>query len=134
MNVSLQQAQVVIAAAQARARELGVQAVISVLDAGVHLKAFHRMDGAPLGSIDVATGKAKTAVLFGCNSEDVYEYLKPGAPAPGLELSNGGLMPFAGGMSLRNADGVLIGAIGVSGGAVPQDRLIAEAGVAALGA
>ena len=134
MQISIQQAQQVIAHAEKRALELGVPAIIAVLDAGCHLKALHRMDGAPLGSIDIAMGKARTAALFSCNSEDVWEYCKPGAPAPGLERSNGGLMTFAGGISLKSPDGELLGAIGVSGGAVSQDKEIAQAGANALSA
>jgi len=132
MDITIAQAQAVIEAARARASALGVPAVISVIDGGCHLKAFQRMDGAPLGSIDIALGKARTAALFACNSEDVWEYCKPGAPAPGLELSNGGLMTFAGGMSFKSSGGAVIGAIGVSGGAVAQDQEIALAGAAAF--
>lgn len=134
MSITSAQAQAVIDAAHARARALGVPAVISVIDGGCHLKAFQRMDGAPLGSIDIALGKARTAALFGCNSEDVWEYCKPGAPAPGLDRSNGGLMTFAGGMSLKSGDGAVLGAVGVSGGAVTQDQEIARAGAAAFSA
>lgn len=134
MGITIAQAQAVIDAACARASALGVPAVISVIDGGCHLKAFQRMDGAPLGSIDIALGKARTAALFACNSEDVWEYCKPGAPAPGLELSNGGLMTFAGGISLKSGDGAVLGAIGVSGGAVSQDQDIARAGAAAFSA
>jgi len=132
MGLTSEQAQAVIEAAQARARALGVPVVISVLDGGCHLKALQRMDGAPLGSIDVAQGKARTAALFGCNSEDVWEFCKPGAPAPGLARSNGGLMTFGGGMSLKSGDGGVIGAVGVSGGAVSQDLDIVRAGAAAF--
>lgn len=132
MGLTSQQAQAMIEEAQARARVLGVPAVISVIDGGCHLKAFQRMDGAPLGSIDIALGKARTAALFGCNSEDVWEYCKPGAPAPGLDRSNGGLMTFAGGISLKSGNGTVLGAIGVSGGSVAQDQDIARAGVMAF--
>ena len=101
---------------------------IAVLDAGAHLKAFGRMDGAVLGSIDVARRKATTAVLFHARSEAVWDYCKPGAPAPGLELSNGGLAPFGGGIPLQpSGRHGLIGAVGVSGGSVAQDVEIAEA-------
>ena len=127
------QARKIIAAGEARAAEIGVPVNIAVLDAGTHLKAFVRMDGAVLGSIDVAMGKARTAALFQTTSEAVWDYCKPGAPAPGLQLSNGGLMTFAGGIPLTGADGTMIGAVGVSGGAVSQDREIAEAAAAALG-
>ena len=132
--ITTDNARLLIAAGEARANEIGVPVNIAVLDAGAHLKAFSRMDGAVLGSIDIATSKARTAVLFQTPSEAVWEYCKPGAPAPGLERSNGGLATFAGGIPLFDAAGVPIGAIGVSGGAVAQDLAIAKAAVAALSA
>ena len=103
-----------------------------MLDAGAHLKAFSRMDGAVLGSIDIAIGKARTAVLFQTTSEAVWEYCKPGAPAPGSNTPMAGLSTFAGGIPLTGPDGAMIGAVGVSGGAVAQDLDIAEAAAAAL--
>ncbi len=132
MQLTSRQAQAVLEGAQARSREIGVPVNIAVLDAGAHLKAFSRMDGAVLGSIDVSISKARTAVLFQTTSEAVWEYCKPGAPAPGLENSNGGLTTFAGGIPLAGPDGATIGAVGVSGGAVSQDLDIAQAAVAAL--
>ncbi|AGS21832.1 GlcG/HbpS family heme-binding protein [Rhizobium etli] len=128
---TIDEARRIIAAGEARANEIGVRVNIAVLDAGAHLMAFTRMDGAVLGSIDLAMGKARTAVLFQTTSEAVWDYCKPGAPAHGLELSNGGLTPFAGGISLFARDGTVIGAVGVSGGAVPQDLEIAQAAAAA---
>ena len=73
-------------------------------------------------------------MLFGIPSDAVWEYCKPGAPAPGLERSNGGLAPFGGGIPLFDAGGAMIGAVGVSGGAVAQDVEIAKVGAAALSA
>lgn len=122
----------VISAARARAAALNVSVNIAVLDAGAHLKSFARMDGAVLGSIDLAIGKARTSVLFSLPSEAVYEYCKPGAPAFGLENTNGGLVVFAGGQPLIGNNGAVVGAVGVSGGAVNQDQEIAAAGVAAF--
>ena len=69
MALTTSRARAVVAAAENRAREMGVAVVIAVLDSGVHLKEFSRMDGAPLGSIDIAVKKARTAALFGTNSE-----------------------------------------------------------------
>lgn len=132
MQITAHQAKSVIAAAEARAAQMGVPVIVAVLDAGAHLKAFSRMDGAVLGSIDIAMGKARTAALFQTTSEAVWEYCKPGAPAPGLERSNGGLATFAGGIPLVAPDGTMIGAVGVSGGAVAQDLEIAKAAAAAL--
>jgi len=130
--ITTHQARAMISAAETQAAAIGVPVNIAILDSGAHLKAFSRMDGAPLGSIDVATRKARTAVLFETNSEAVWEYCKPGAPAPGLELSNGGLAPFAGGIPLRGPDGSMQGGIGVSGGSVVQDFEIARAALAAF--
>src|SRR5215510_12686946 len=132
MPLTSSQASAVIAAAEAKASAIGVSVIVAVVDAGVHLKAFSRMDGAVLGSIDIAIKKARTAALFECNSEAVWEYCKPGSPAHGLEFSNGGLAPFAGGIPLKGPTGALIGAVGVSGGAVSQDFEIARAAVAAF--
>lgn len=132
MQITSHQAQAVIDGAAAKAFELGLPVIVAVLDAGTHLKAFRRMDGAVLGSIDIAIRKARTAVLFQANSEVVWEFCKPGAPAPGLELTNGGLAPFGGGIPLRVRDGGVIGAVGVSGGTVAQDLEIAQAALAAF--
>lgn len=132
MHVTSRQASAVLAAGEAKASAMGVRVNIAILDAGTHLKAFSRMDGAVLGSIDLAMAKARTAVLFQTTSEAVWDYCRPGAPAPGLERSNGGLATFAGGVPLVTADGTMIGAVGVSGGAVLQDLEIANAAVAAL--
>jgi uncharacterized protein GlcG (DUF336 family) len=131
MKITTQHTQAVIAAAIAKALQIKVPVNIAVLDDGAHLKAFLRMDGAVLGSIDIAFKKARTAVLFETNSEAVWEYCKPGAPAPGLELTNDVLATFAGGIPLR-AGSEIVGAIGVSGGAVAQDASVAAAGAAAF--
>lgn len=129
MNLDLEQATKLIERAQSAASQTGVPVIIAVVDPATNLKAFARMDGAVLGSIDIAIKKAKTAALFECNSEDVWEYCKPGAPAHGLELSNGGLAPFAGGIAIKDPNGKLMGAVGVSGGSVDQDQMIAKAAV-----
>lgn len=125
MNISLQQAREVIQLALRKAAEIEVPVNIVILDTGGHLKAFERMDGAPIGSIDIALGKAKTSMLFGINSEQVGDYMKPEAGAYGIENTNGGLVGFAGGLPIRHNNNI-IGFIGVSGGAVPQDFMIAS--------
>lgn len=132
VSINTEQANGILTAALAKAGKIGVAVNIAVLDAGIHLKAFARMDGAVLGSIDVAIGKARTAALFGIASQSVWDYCKPGAAAHNLEASNGGLMPFPGGLPLFDAAGMLIGSVGVSGGAPSQDLEIAEAAVAAF--
>lgn len=116
-----------ISAAAQEARSLGVPMNVAVLDAGANLKAFLRMDGALLGSVDISLRKARTASLFGMNTEAVGEFSKPGGSSPGLENTNGGLVVFAGGIPLRDSDGRLVGAVGVSGGSVAQDFQVAGA-------
>jgi uncharacterized protein GlcG (DUF336 family) len=132
MKLSSRQAQTVIDGGEAKAREIGRAMIFAVLDAGGHLKAFKRMDGAVLAAIAIALTKANTAVLFEANSEAVWEYCKPGAPAQGLQMTNGGLTTFAGGIPLKDHDGELIGALGVSGGEVSQDADAASAALAAF--
>ena len=90
--------------------------------------------GAVIGAIDLSLRKARTAALFETSSEAVWEYCRPGAPAHALEHSNGGLAPFAGGLPIKTPHGVLLGALGVSGGSVPQDLEIAVAAAAAFSA
>lgn len=131
MYISVARTEAVIAAAAAEARAIGVPMNVAVLDGGARLKAFLRMDGALLGSIDVAMKKARTAALFGMNSETVGDYCKPGGTSPGLDATNGGLVVFAGGIPLHACDGTLIGAVGVSGGTVAQDAQVARAAAAA---
>ena len=132
MTISQQLSDRVLAAAQAKGVEISVPMNIAVLDDGANLKAFVRMDGALLGSTDIALKKAKTAAVFGMATEEVGEFCKPGGTSPGLEQTNGGLVVFAGGIPLHGADGRLIGAVGVSGGSVDQDRQVAVAAARVL--
>ena len=132
-DLSLAQAQAVLAAALAAAEERGTKMDVAVVDAGGHLKAFARMDGAWLGSIDIALTKARTARYFDLPTEALGALAQPGGPLYGIEVSNGGLITFPGGLPLKAADGTVIGAVGVSGSTVEDDRAVAEAGAAALG-
>src|SRR5215204_2789226 len=132
-DLSLAQAQTVLAAALAAAEEQGTKMDVAVVDAGGNLKAFARMDGAWLGSIDIATTKARTARYFDLPTEALGELSQPGGPLYGIEVSNGGLITFPGGLPLKAEDGSIIGAIGVSGSTVENDHAVATAGAAALG-
>ena len=131
-DLSLAQAQLVLAAAIAAAEEQGTRMDIAIVDAGGNLKSFARMDGAWLGSIDIALAKARTARHVDLPSEELGALSQPGGPLYGIEGSNGGLITFPGGLPLTAADGPVIGAIGVSGSTVEHDRAVAEAGVEAL--
>ena len=131
-DISLDQAQAVVEAARKKAAEMGLKQDIAVVDAGANLKAFIRMDGAWIGSIDIAIKKAKTARYFDMPTGDIGELSQPGKPLYMIEASNGGLITFPGGIPLKAADGTVIGAIGSSGSTVENDHAVAEAGVAAL--
>lgn len=103
-----------------------------MVDSAAHLVAFSRMDGALLGAIDIALKKATTASLFQKNTEVLGEKSQPGMPLFGVEHSNNGLITFAGGMPIKNKQGIVIGAIGVSGSSVENDFIVAQVGVTAL--
>lgn len=132
-EVSLQQARAAVDAALEKSKAIGVKMNIAVVDAGANLKAFARMDGAWLGSIDIAIKKARTARFFDMNTGDIGKLSQPGGSLYNIEHSNGGLITFPGGVPVRNAAGEIIGAIGVSGSTVENDHLVAEAGAAAIG-
>jgi uncharacterized protein GlcG (DUF336 family) len=131
MQITTEDAERVLQASIRKARELGVSVCIAILDSGGHLKVFHRMDGAWRGVIDVAIRKARTSALFEMETQVLDNYSKAGADAHGIELTNGLLVTFAGGIPLR-VDGQIIGSIGVSGGQVAQDYAVAQSGEAAL--
>jgi uncharacterized protein GlcG (DUF336 family) len=130
-DVSLAQAQTVVSAALAKAQETETLMNIAVVDAGGNLKAFARMDGAWLGSIDISQKKAVTARYFDMESGAIGELSQPGGSLYNIEVSNGGLISFPGGIPLE-LDGQIVGAIGVSGSTVENDRAVAAAGAEAL--
>ena len=131
-GVTLRTAIEVMEAAAKRADEIGVPMNIAVVDAGNNLVTFARMDGAWLGSIDIAQGKAYTARAFDMSTEALAPLCQPGKPLFGINASNDGrIIIFPGGIPLR-ANGSVVGGIGVSGGSVEQDQDFAQAGAAAF--
>ncbi|HEY3505743.1 MAG TPA: heme-binding protein [Actinocatenispora sp.] len=131
-TVSLEDARRVIAAAEARAAEVGQPMNVAVADAGGNLVAHIRMDGAWLGSVDISINKAFTARAFDIETAALGENSQPGGQFYGIHASNHGrIMIFAGGIPLRR-NGSVVGAIGVSGGTGAQDQTVAEAGAAAF--
>ena len=131
-DITLEQAQAVVLAARQKAEEMGTLMDIAVVDAGANLKAFVRMDGAWLGSIDIAIRKARTARFFDMNTGELGKASQPGGSLYNIEHSNGGLITFPGGVPLKDGAGEVVGAIGVSGSSVEDDHAVAEAGAAAL--
>jgi uncharacterized protein GlcG (DUF336 family) len=131
-KIDLETALRLIEAARKKAQEIKVPMNIAVVDDGNNLVAFQRMDGAWLGSINIAQNKAYTARAFDMETKTLAPLCQPGQPLFGIHASNDGrLIIFPGGIPLKDGNTV-IGAIGVSGGAVEQDQIVAEAGAAAL--
>ncbi|WP_214368576.1 GlcG/HbpS family heme-binding protein [Pseudonocardia sp. H11422] len=131
-TVSTAAAHRIIAAAEAKATEIGVPMCIAVCDNGGNLKAFSRMDGAALPSTQVSQDKAYTAVGFGMPTDDWHDLIKDDAPlAAGATTGIKRLVIFGGGYPIKVGDAV-VGGIGVSGGHYTQDQEVAQAGLAAL--
>lgn len=131
-GVTLKRAIAMIEAAQARAEKIGVPMNVAVVDAGANLVAFARMDGAWLGSIEIAINKAYTARAFDMTTKDLAKISQPGEPAYGIAAStNHKVAIFPGGVPIKVGDHV-IGAIGASGGLPNQDHDVAEAGLKAF--
>lgn len=126
MNVTLEQAQKIIAAAEKKSKELDVKMDIAVVDAGANLTAFARMNGAWLGSVDIAIKKAKTARYFDMNTGEIGKLSQPGESLFNIEHSNNGLITFPGGVPLKNQNGEIIGAVGISGSTVDNDHAVAN--------
>jgi uncharacterized protein GlcG (DUF336 family) len=133
-SITTEAAHQAIAAAEAKASEMGKPMVIAVVDDGGVLKAFSRMDGAALLSVQVAQDKAYTAVGFGMPTHGWHDFIKDDPPlADGATTGIDRLVIFGGGYPIT-VDGQVVGAIGVSGGHYSEDQEVAEAGLAALGA
>ncbi len=132
-GLTLAAARRVVSAVLAEGTALRVPLSVAVVDAGDQLVAFERMDGADLVSIGLARDKAFTALVNRMPTGDLGPMVQPGTDFYGYDSVAGGRMiVFAGGLPLER-DGVLVGAVGVSGGSAEQDQRAAEAGVAAFG-
>jgi len=133
-TLSAEASQLIIAAAEAKAVELGLAASIAVLDESGILRAFKRMDGAALVTVSSSQDKAYTAVGFGIPSHAWYPMIKDDpALLNGVPSAIDRLVIFGGGIPIK-VDGDLVGGVGVGGGSHQQDREVAEAGLAALDA
>ncbi len=132
LALTLEDAKRVVAAAEEEARRIEQPMDVAVVDGGGNLKAFSRMDGGFIGSIDISINKAFTSVAFEARTKDIGELAQVGQPLYGINTTNGGrVVIFGGGIPLVRG-GALIGAVGVSTGTVEQDQQVAEAGAAAL--
>ena len=130
--ITLEDARRIVSTAEEKAQEMGQPMNIAVLDGGRNLKSFARMDGAWLGSIEIAIDKAYTSTSFEISTEDLASQAQPGQPLFGINTTNNArVVIFAGGIPIQR-DGQVVGAVGVSGGTPDQDQQVAEAGAAAF--
>ena len=131
-GLTLAAARRVMAAAEAAAREMKVAMSLAVVDSGDQLVAFARMDGADLVSVGLSRDKAFSALVNRMPTRDLAPLVQPGAEFYGYDsLAGGRMVVCAGGMPLLR-DGVLVGAVGVSGGSGDEDQQAADAAVAAF--
>lgn len=130
-SITTEAAQRLIAAAEAKAREMSKPMCIAIVDGDGNLKAFSRMDGAPLLSVQISQDKAYTTIGFGMATHEWYDFVKDDPPLLHGIIKTDRLIVFGGGYPLKTEEGI-IGGIGVSGGHYTDDMEVAKAGMAAL--
>jgi len=130
-TLSAEAAKKMIAAAEAKAEEMKRSMVISICDEGGNLKAFSRMDGAPLLSVQLAQDKAWTSVSYGVSTDQWFEFIKNDPPLLHGIVNTPRLVVFGGGFPIK-IEKQLVGGIGVSGGHWKEDMEVAQAGLKAL--
>jgi len=131
-RLTLSDARIVLEGSEAKAKEIGVDMDVAVVDDGGHLLAFIRMDRARVTSIDVAINKAFTAA---CARRATHEYAAvagAGGPAFGIHVSNQGRFMIVGGGLPIFIKGTIAGGVGCSSGSPEQDREVAQAGIERL--
>jgi uncharacterized protein GlcG (DUF336 family) len=130
-SITTEAAQRMIAAAEAKAREMGRPMCIAIVDGDGTLKAYSRMDGAPLLSVQISQDKAYTAISFGMATHEWHEFVKDDPPLRDGIIKTDRLIVFGGGYPIM-ADSQMVGGIGVSGGHYTHDMEVAQAGLAGL--
>jgi len=128
-QITLEQAEAIVAACKKEADSIGQPMNIAVVDDGANLVAFASMDGTKLIGVDISQKKALTAVYFQTDTKDLPALVQPGQPLYGIgATSEGKLVVFGGGVLLRTAAGEIAGGVGVSAGTVDEDHQVADAG------
>lgn len=135
-KLTLDKANTIITAAFKRAAETGMKPLsVSVLDAGGHVRAFQRQDGASMLRFEIATGKAYGALAVGVGSRWLNNQAKERPHfLEGLSnVSGGKIVPVPGGVLIKDAAGEILGAVGITGDTSDNDEIAAIAGVEAAG-
>jgi uncharacterized protein GlcG (DUF336 family) len=131
-SITLEAAERMIQAAEAKSREMGKAMCIAVCDEDGTLKAFRRMDGAALLSVQIAQDKAYTAISFGgLATHEWFDFIKNDPPLLEGIVKTDRLIIFGGGYAIKTDAGI-IGGIGVSGGHYSEDMQVALAGLEAI--
>jgi uncharacterized protein GlcG (DUF336 family) len=135
-SLTLDQANIIVTAAFAKGIDLQLKPLsVAVLDAGGHLIAFQRADGASTLRPQIATGKASGALALGISSRKIAEMAvdRPTFIASLGAIAQAGIIPAAGGLLVANASGAVIGAVGITGDTSDHDEACAIAGIEAAG-
>lgn len=132
MKLNLETARKILDASQNKAKEMGIPAIVSIVDEGANLVLLERMDGGMIAGIKISQDKAYTAASTGFDTHQIAGISQPGQVAYGLaNADNGRMIIFPGGLALKS-DGKVVGGVGVSGGLANQDQEVAQAGVDAF--
>ena len=135
-DISLRKARTIISKTLARGREMELKPLsVCVLDAGGHLKAFEREDGASIGRFEMARAKAYGALALGIGSRAINARAESQAYFDeALSAAfDGKILPVAGGLLVRNRKDAIVGAVGVTGDTSDNDEAAATAGIEAAG-
>ena len=128
-RISLEDAKLLAAKVEEKAREMGVRAVVAIADEGGNLKLCECMDNSYLASRDIAINKAYTSVALKMSTKKLASLAAPGGSLYGIQHTNGGrIVIFGGGDPLKNPDGVILGGLGVSGGSEEQHTALSAYG------
>lgn len=131
-ELTLEIVKVMAKSAEEKALEINVPVVFSTVDKGANLMLMHRMEDAFVTSIDISINKAFTSACLKQGTHEIVDAVQPGASLYGLQLTNNArIVPFGGGLPII-VEGQVVGAVGVSGGTVEEDMLIAQAAVDAF--
>jgi len=135
-DLSLAKALEIITAALAKGGDLGLKPLaVVVLDAGGHVKAFQRQDGASMMRFEIASGKAYGALAVGVGSRwlNAQAETRPHFLEGLSNVSGGKIVAVPGGVLIKNGDGAIIGAVGITGDTSDNDEIAAIAGIEAAG-
>ena len=127
-EMTLALANALIEKVKARAAEIGVNAVVAVSDRAGRPVSVQCMDGAYIASYDIALNKTYTSASLKMSTAELSKLSQPGQPLYGIQFTNGGKIVIFGGGEVLEADGEIVGALGVSGGTAPQDTALAAYG------